>query len=142
MDSTAIIDALSGDPGRGLTLEAVASRDGMPTIYVAPSTSSRPAALCATIPALRFVVPCSTSSAVDYLPREPRFEIVYMLACPGASGFGDDAEAAARQGARAGDEPDVPTRVGRLAGGRTGPSGSSTICSGSVPTATRTCGGS
>ena len=28
-----------------------------------------------------------TSSAVDYLPREPRFEVVYLLACLGTSGL-------------------------------------------------------
>ncbi|HUR34022.1 MAG TPA: NADH-quinone oxidoreductase subunit C [Vicinamibacterales bacterium] len=88
MDSTAIIDVLTrtlpGDPAR---FEAAVSADGMPTLFVTP------AALVATVrvlrddPELRFVLMIDIT-AVDYLPRTPRYEVIYLLASPGASGFG------------------------------------------------------
>ena len=55
---------------------------------------------CATRPSCGFAF-LADVLPVDYLPREPRFEIMYLLACLGIPGYGDDAEAAAREGARA-----------------------------------------
>jgi NADH-quinone oxidoreductase subunit C len=89
MQVTEIVDvltrALSADAS---WFEAQPARDGMPTIYV---TSERLVETCLVLrnaPELRFVVLLDIA-AVDYHPREPRFELVYILACPGVAGFGD-----------------------------------------------------
>jgi NADH-quinone oxidoreductase subunit C len=89
MQVTEIIEvltrALSADAS---WFEAQPARDGMPTIYV---TSERLVETCLVLrdaPELRFVVLLDIA-AVDYHPREPRFEIVYILTCPGVAGFGD-----------------------------------------------------
>lgn len=88
MDATAIIDVLSrvlpGDPAR---FEAAQAGDGMPTIYVDRATLPDAARALRDAPELRFVLLIDLL-AVDYLPREPRFEIVYLLLCPGTEGFG------------------------------------------------------
>jgi len=87
MDCAAIIDVLSrAVPAAGL--EAVASADGMPTMYVSREQ------LVDTCRALRDTQELGFAFLadllpVDYLPREPRFEIVYLLASLGVAGFGD-----------------------------------------------------
>ena len=92
MDATAIIDALSraipGDPAR---FEAAASRDGMPTIYVAAEHLVATCRVLRDDPGLRFVF-LADIVGVDYLPRTPRFEVLYILACPGTNGFGTAAK--------------------------------------------------
>jgi NADH-quinone oxidoreductase subunit C len=89
MDATAIIEVLSrtlsADPAR---LEAVQSRDGMPTIFVPLELLPDVSLVLRDAPELRFVF-LADVTAVDYHPREPRFEILYLLGCPGVSGFGD-----------------------------------------------------
>ena len=51
-------------------------------------------------------------TAVDYLPREPRYEILYLLLSPGVSGYGD-VPARLRVKVRVpGDDPRVPTLSG------------------------------
>jgi NADH-quinone oxidoreductase subunit C len=88
MDSTAIIDVLSKAlNGEASRFEAVASRDGMPTIYVAADHLVETCRVLRDAPELRFVF-LADITAVDYLPRTPRFEVLYLLACPGTSGFG------------------------------------------------------
>jgi NADH-quinone oxidoreductase subunit C len=92
MDSTAIVDALSrAIPGAASRFEAVTSRDGMPTIYVAPEDLVETCLVLRDDPELRFVLLLDIVG-MDYLPRTPRFEVVYILACPGASGFGGTAK--------------------------------------------------
>ena len=104
-----------------------------------PSISwSRPAARCATrrscIRVPRRLLP------VDYLPREPRFEIVYLLQA-WASRLRRHAEAAARQGARA-RRPIRSCRRSRASGRRrAGRSARSTTCSASTSTTIPICGG-
>ena len=100
MDSTAIIDvltrALPGDPAR---FEAVAAarRDAdhlrEPADLV--DTCAGPAGRSRA--ALR--VARSTSRPWTSCRATPRFEVVYILASPGASGFGTRPEAAADEGA-------------------------------------------
>ncbi len=89
MESTAIIDvllrALPGDPAR---YEAVPSPDGMPTIAVDRASLVEMCRVLRDAPELRFAF-LADVAAVDYYPREPRFEVIYILACPGVSGFGD-----------------------------------------------------
>jgi NADH-quinone oxidoreductase subunit C len=89
MESAAIIEVLlrarPGDPAR---FEAVQSADGMPTIVVDRGSLVETCCVLRDAPDLRFAF-LSDVTAVDYYPREPRFEVIYLLACPGVSGFGD-----------------------------------------------------
>jgi NADH-quinone oxidoreductase subunit C len=89
MESAAIIEvllrALPGDPAR---FEAVPSADGMPTIVVDRDSLVETCRVLRDAPELRFAL-LSDVTAADYHPREPRFEVIYILACPGVSGFGD-----------------------------------------------------
>ena len=67
--------------------EAVEAGDGMTTIYVGREQLVETCRLLRDTPELRFsfladIIP------VDYLPREPRFEITYLLASLGVGGFG------------------------------------------------------
>ncbi len=88
MESTAIIDvltrALPGDPAR---FESVVSADGMPTLFVTAADLVATARVLRDDPELRFVL-LIDMTAVDYLPRAPRYEVLYLLVSPGASGFG------------------------------------------------------
>jgi NADH-quinone oxidoreductase subunit C len=88
MDSTAIIDvltrALPGDPAR---FEGTVAAAGMPTQLVTPAAHVAPARVLRDDPELRFVL-LIDMTAVDYLPRTPRYEVIYLLVSPGASGFG------------------------------------------------------
>jgi NADH-quinone oxidoreductase subunit C len=87
MDATAIIEALSRTvPAAGL--EPVESADGMPTIAVAREQLVDTCRALRDTPELRFAFLVDLLP-VDYLPREPRFEIVYLMASLGMSGFGD-----------------------------------------------------
>jgi NADH-quinone oxidoreductase subunit C len=87
MDSTAIIDVLSRTvPAAGL--ESVQTGDGMPTIYVPLDRLLDTCRALRDIPELRFAF-LADLFPVDYYPREPRFEMVYLLASLGAPGFGD-----------------------------------------------------
>ena len=87
MDATAIIDVLSRTvPAAGL--ESVQSADGMPTIAVTREQLVDTCRALRDTPELRFAF-LADLFPVDYLPREPRFEIVYLLASLGMSGFGE-----------------------------------------------------
>jgi NADH-quinone oxidoreductase subunit C len=89
MDSPAILEVLArlvpGDSGR---FEAVASLDGMPTIYVERDSLLEAGRALRDAPELQFAVLVDIT-AVDYLPREPRFEVIYLVVSPGAAGYGD-----------------------------------------------------
>ena len=87
MDGSAIIEALSRTvPAAGL--EAVQSANGMPTIYVAREQLVATCRALRDEPPLRFAF-LADLLPVDYLPREPRFEIVYLMASLGIPPFGD-----------------------------------------------------
>lgn len=74
----------------GAAVERVEAGDGMPTIYV-PLEQLIPAATALRdTPELRFAFLVDLLP-VDYHPREPRFEIVYLLASLGVAGFGQTA---------------------------------------------------
>jgi NADH-quinone oxidoreductase subunit C len=90
MDATAIIEVLSRTvPLAGL--EPAQAGDGMPTIYVTRDHLVETCRALRDTPELRFAFLVDLLP-VDYLPREPRFEIVYLLASLGMSGFGDTAK--------------------------------------------------
>ena len=87
METDAIIDVLSRTvPASGL--ESVASGDGMPTIYVALEQLVHTCHALRDTPELRFAF-LADLLPVDYFPREPRFEMVYLLASLGTAGFGE-----------------------------------------------------
>jgi NADH-quinone oxidoreductase subunit C len=111
MDSTAIVDSLSrAIPGAASRFEAVTARDGMPTIYVAAEDLVETCLALRDDPELRFVLLLDIVG-MDYLPRIPRFEVVYILACPGASGFGGSAKRL-RLKVRVGEDARIPTVTG------------------------------
>ena len=84
------------------------------------AAASRPAARCAT-PGFSLRVPGRYHRRSDYLPREPRFEIVLPpVACPGGAGFGTRPGALAAEGAGARRRPAAADGVERLAGGELG----------------------
>jgi NADH-quinone oxidoreductase subunit C len=87
MLATEIISVLAQDlPADKIT--ALESADGMPTIAVDVEVLVQAGFALRDNPALRFAF-LADVVAVDYYPREPRFEVLYILACPGIAGFGD-----------------------------------------------------
>jgi NADH-quinone oxidoreductase subunit C len=82
MDASAVIDVLR-ETVPAASLEAAAAVD-METIYV---DREHIVDVCRTLrdhPALQFAL-LVEETAADYFPAEPRFEIVYHLACVGAA---------------------------------------------------------
>jgi NADH-quinone oxidoreductase subunit C len=76
MDAAGIIDTLT-PLVPGAAFEAAASVD-FPTIYVPPDRLVDTCRALRDTPSLRFEVIIEITAA-DYLPRHPRFEIVYHL---------------------------------------------------------------
>src|SRR5215207_6557584 len=70
------------------SFEPVHAADGMPTIYVPRERLVETLRGLRDSPELRFAL-LADITGVDYTPREPRYEIVYLLASLGAGGFGD-----------------------------------------------------
>jgi NADH/F420H2 dehydrogenase subunit C len=62
----------------GVTLETIASVDPQPTMYVAAADLVPVATALRDRPALAFAC-LEEVTAVDFWPREPRFEVVYMF---------------------------------------------------------------
>ena len=86
MDSTAIIGMLSRAVPAA-ALESLQSADGMPTIAVPREHLVEIGRALRDIPELRFAF-LADMVPVDYLPREPRYEITYLLASLGTGDFG------------------------------------------------------
>jgi NADH-quinone oxidoreductase subunit C len=109
MDATAIIDLLSrtlpGGPGR---FRAVQARDGMPTIFVDPGALLAVSRVLRDDPALRFTL-LADIIPIDFHPREPRFELSYLLVSPGAGGFGDTPKRLRMKIAVDGADPHAPS---------------------------------
>jgi NADH-quinone oxidoreductase subunit C len=85
-DAAAILEILSRAVP-AVRLEGVEAGDGMPTIYVPLEHLVETCRALRDTPELRFALLVDLLP-VDYLPREPRFEIVYLLASLGMAGFG------------------------------------------------------
>src|SRR3954463_5403527 len=108
MESDAIIEVLSRTvPAAGL--EPIASADGMPTIYVALDQLVETCRALRDTPELRFAF-LADLLPVDYLPREPRFEIVYLMASLGMAGFCGKPKRVRVKGRGAGNHPTGPPR--------------------------------
>ncbi len=107
MESDAIVETLSRTVPAN-ALERVTSGDGMPTIYVALDQLVETCRALRDTPELRFAF-LADLFPVDYLPREPRFEIVYLMACIGTAGFGDTPKRLRVKVRVPGTDPTVPS---------------------------------
>lgn len=107
MHSTAIIDVLSRTLPAD-SLEAVDSPDGMPTIHVAREQLVDVCRALRDEPELRFAVLLDVIPA-DFYPREPRFELSYLLLSPGVAGCGTTAKRLRIKVRVPGANPRVPT---------------------------------
>ena len=113
----------------------------MPTIYVAArAPGRRTCRVLRDAPELRFVFHGGLT-AVDYHPREPRFELLYLLVVPGCRRLRRHAEAAAPEGAGGERRDDVPA-VSSVWQSANWAEREPTTSSGCTSTAIPTCGGS
>jgi NADH-quinone oxidoreductase subunit C len=108
MDSQNIIDALRGSVPDG-AVEAAPAADGMPAIYIAREHAE---AVCLALrDSLGFAF-APDITAVDYLPREPRFEVVVHLVSLGIAGYGETPKRLRVKFRVPGTEPSMPTLSG------------------------------
>jgi NADH-quinone oxidoreductase subunit C len=110
MDSAQIIEALRGAAPDG-AVEAAPAADGMPAIYVAREHIEAVCRALRDLPSLQFVFAADVTG-VDYIPREPRFEIVYTLAALGVGGYGDAPRRLRVKVRVPGADPHMPTVSG------------------------------
>ena len=90
------------------SFEPAASADGMPTIYVPREQLVSTLGMLRDSPELGFVL-LADIVAVDYYPREPRYEVLYLLASLGAGGFGAAPRRLRVKVRLSGEDPRVPT---------------------------------
>src|ERR671921_499150 len=107
MTSEQIVEALRGAVPDG-AVEPYAAADGMPAIYVAREHLTEVAFALRDLPALQFVIALDVTG-VDFLPREPRFEVMFHLASLGVPGFGDTPKRLRMKVKVPGTEPRLPT---------------------------------
>ena len=81
-----VLDVLNSRVPQG-AVEAAEAADGMPTVYVPREHLVETCRVLRDASELRFAVLIDLLP-VDLLPREPRFEITYLLLSPGTAGFG------------------------------------------------------
>jgi NADH/F420H2 dehydrogenase subunit C len=93
------------------SFEPAPSGDGMPTVYVSREQLVETMRALRDTPELRYAF-LADITAVDYLPREPRYEIVYLLASLGSGGpFGDTPKRLRVKVRVPGTDPSVPTLI-------------------------------
>jgi len=111
MDLTTIIEHLQRALP-GVAFEEAAGWSDQPTIFVPCECLVAAARALRDTPDLQFSL-LADLTAADYLPRAPRFEVVYHLACLGVPGFPADRRstpARLRVKVRVpGDDPHVPS---------------------------------
>src|SRR5882672_6714996 len=90
MDSHQIVDALRGAAPDG-AVEVAAAADGMPAIYVAREHVVDVCLALRDRPELGFSF-AADITGVDYLPREPRFEVMLHLVSLGIPPYGNVAK--------------------------------------------------
>jgi NADH-quinone oxidoreductase subunit C len=110
MDSQQIVDALSGAAPDG-AIEVAAAADGMPALYIAREHAPRVCLALRDRPALQFSFACDIT-AVDYLPREPRFEVMLHLVSLGVPPYGDTPKRLRVKVRVPGTDPRMPTLSG------------------------------
>lgn len=93
------------------SFESVSAADGMPTVYVPRERLVETMRALRDTPELRFAF-LADITAVDYIPREPRYEVVYLLASLGSGGIFGDTPRRLRVKVRvSGTDPSVPTLI-------------------------------
>src|SRR5258708_19070148 len=110
MDSQRIVDALRGVAPDG-AIEVAPAADGMPAICVA---RAHVAGVCRALrggPGVGFSFACDIA-AVDYLPREPRFEVMMHLVSLGVPPYGDTPKRLRVKVRVPGTDPRMPTVSG------------------------------
>ena len=110
MDSQQILDTLRGAAPDG-AVEAAPAADGMPAIYVAREHAQAVCRVLRDHPALQFALALDITG-VDYLPREPRFEVVMHLASLGVPPYGDTPKRLRVKFRVPGNDPRMPTLSG------------------------------
>ena len=93
------------------SFETATAADGMPTIYVAREQLLTTLRTLRDAPELRFGF-LADIVAVDFFPREPRFEVVYLLASLGIGGVGDTPRRLRVKVRVPGNDPSLPTISG------------------------------
>ena len=112
MQSTDIAELLARRvPGDHVKAAAVTAADGMPTIEVDRESLPDVGLALRDTPELAFHV-LIDATAVDFLPREPRYEIIYLLLSPGVAGYGDSPKRLRMKVHVPGHDPRVPTLSG------------------------------
>jgi NADH-quinone oxidoreductase subunit C len=110
MDSTAIVESLKLSVPAG-SVETVQAGDGMATIYVAREHVVDVCRELRDRPELAFAIALDMT-AVDFMPREPRYEVVMHLISPGVAGFGETPRRLRVKVRVPGDNPVMPTLSG------------------------------
>jgi NADH-quinone oxidoreductase subunit C len=107
MTALQIIEALRGAVPDA-AVEPAPAADGMPAIYVAREHLTEVAYALRDLPALQFAF-APDITGVDFLPREPRFEVMFHLVALGVPGFGDTPKRLRVKVRVPGDDPRMPT---------------------------------
>jgi NADH-quinone oxidoreductase subunit C len=107
LDSQQIVAALAGVAPDG-AVEAAPSGDGMPAIYVAREHIADVCLALRDRPGLGFSFACDITG-VDYLPREPRFEVMMHLVSLGVPPYGDTPKRLRVKVRVPGTDPRMPT---------------------------------
>lgn len=110
MVSGQIVDALGGVAPEG-AVEVAAAADRMPAIYVAREHVAEVCLALRDRPELGFAF-APDITAIDYLPREPRFEVMIHLVALGVPGYGDTAKRLRVKVRVPGTDPSMPTLSG------------------------------
>jgi NADH-quinone oxidoreductase subunit C len=90
------------------SVEPAPAADGMPAIYVAREHLTEVAYALRDLPALQFAIALDVTG-VDFLPREPRFEVMFHLASLGVPGYGDTPKRLRMKVKVPGTDPRLPT---------------------------------
>ena len=91
------------------SFEPVAAGDGMPTVYVPREQFVETMRALRDTPELRYAF-LADIVAVDFFPREPRYEVVYLLASLGSgAGFGETPRRLRVKVRVPGEDPRVPS---------------------------------
>lgn len=93
------------------SFEPAAAADGMPTIYVTRERLVDTMRALRDAPELGFGF-LADIVAVDYYPREPRYEVLYLLSSLGTAGYGSEARRLRVKVRVPGTNPSVPTLSG------------------------------
>ena len=103
----AAVAAGEAEPGG----EVAAAADGMPAIYIAREHAVAVCTALRDLPALQFAF-AADITGIDYMPREPRFEVMLHLASLGVPGFGDVPKRLRIKFKIPGSDPSMPTLSG------------------------------